>query len=51
MPTGVTSRAPQRVVFSTTITAVRPSIQARLPTPVANMASIRAQQQPTHEIP
>ena len=41
--------APRLLVFSAAITAVRASIHTRLPTPVANITSISAQQQPTHE--
>ena len=48
-------REPDRVLglvaISPTITAVSASIQSRLPTPVANITSISAQQQPTQKMP
>src|SRR5207249_2329976 len=50
-PSGVLSCRPQDTFFSSAITAPSPSIQARLPTPTANISSMSSQQQPTQNSP
>ncbi len=50
-PSGVLSRRPQGMFFSTAITIPSTSIHPIFPIPMANISSIKDQQQPIQKIP